>query len=163
MHELYAAKERAVCHADLRDQIFDGDVDQYKLVRLVHETRRVIQGSGWHIATVHGRGYQMLWVDKDAPEKPPETIELMRCIEADVRALRADVGMLGDTMREMMAAIATVPAHLLVPSSTWTREIDATLLDTKGITGKLAEVALQIGVDGTAVISRYKALKNSDR
>lgn len=160
IHELYAARERTVPHGDLLDRIFDGG-DRYNVMRLVHETRRIIQGTGWHIETDHGRGYRMIWVDKDAPEEPPETLELLRFITEDQRAIRADIAMLADDLRQALAAITTVPAHMLVPSSTWTREIDAALLETKGITGKLAQIAASIDIDPVAVISRYKALQSS--
>lgn len=161
IHELYAAKERSVSHADIRDRLFDGHPDQYRVMRLVHETRRTIQGTGWHIETDYGRGYRMIWVDKDAPEEPPEVIEAIRFIVEDQRAIRADIAMLADDLRQALAALTTLPAHVLVPSSVWTREVDEALLATKGITGKLAEIAASIDVDPSAVTSRYRALKSS--
>jgi len=161
IHHLYAARERSVRHEDLRDAVFDEDADQYRVMRLVHDTRRTIQGTGWHIETDHGRGYRMIWVDAMAPEEPPETLELLRFMAADQRALRADFAMLSDHIREALASLVTVPAHMLVPASTWTREADAAILETKGITGKLAALADATGIDPAAVTSRYKALKAS--
>jgi len=160
VHELYRAREKTVRHADLLDAVFDGG-DRYNVMRQVHETRRIIQGTGWHIETDHGQGYRMIWVDKDAPEEPPETIELLRFVTEDQRAIRADIAMLADDLRQALAAITTVPAHMLVPSATWTREIDAALIETKGITGKLARIAEEIEIDPAAVASRYRALKNA--
>lgn len=160
IHELYAARERTVPHPDLIESIFD-DGDKYNLMRLVHETRRIIQDTGWHIATDHGRGYRMVWVDKDAPEEPPEVIEMLRAVTEDQRAIRADLAMLADDMRSAMAALSVVPAHVFVPSSVWTSEVDAALLATKGITGKLAAIAEKLEIDPAAVSSRYRALRSS--
>ena len=159
IHYLYAAKERVVKHEDLIDGVFDGDQDQYRLLRLVHETRRTIQGTGWHIENEHGRGYSMTWVDATVPEEPPETLELMRYIAEDQRALRADFAMLADDMRAALASLAGLPAYVLLPASTWTRDIDAAILATKGITGKLEAEADRLGIDPAAVRSRYRALK----
>lgn len=160
IHELYAARERTVVHADLIENIFE-DGDKYNVMRLVHETRRIIQGTGWHIATDHGRGYRMAWVDKDAPEEPPEVIEMLRAVTEDQRAIRADIAMLADDMRSAISSLTNVPAHVFVPSSVWTNDVDAALIATKGITGKLAEIASSIDVDPAAVTSRYRALKSS--
>ena len=160
IHELYAAREKTVVHADLIERIFE-DGDKYGVMRLVHETRRIIQGTGWHISTDHGRGYRMSWVDRSAPEEPPETLEMLRSITEDQRALRADFATLADDMRQALASLTTVPAYMLVPSSIWTREVDSALLETKGITGKLAEIAASIGTDPAAVMSRYRALKSA--
>lgn len=159
IHHLYAAKERVVKHEDLIEAVFDGDQDQYRLLRLVHETRRTIQGTGWHIENYHGRGYRMAWVDSSVPEEPPETVELMRYISEDQRALRADFAMLAEDFRQTLAEMVGLPAHMLLPASTWTREIDAALMSTKGITGKLDEQAERFGIDPAAARSRYRALK----
>lgn len=161
IHHLYAAKEKVVRHEDLMEKVFDGDLDRYRILRLVHETRRTIQGTGWHIGNHHNYGYKMTWVDSSAPEEPPEILEAIRFLVADQRALRADFAMLANDFRAALSEVVNVPSYLLLPASTWTREIDEGLLETKGITGKLDELAERVGLDPTAVRSRYRALKAS--
>ena len=163
IHLLYAAKERVVRRGDLADEIFDSaDKNQkYKLLRLVHETRRSIQGTGWHIENKPGYGYCMRWLAKDAPEDDPETVELLRDIGGDIQAMRADQAMFSDQMLQILAQVVTVPTHMLLPASTWASELDEEILQTKGITGKLSVIAEREDIPAEAVMSRFRALKKA--
>ena len=159
VNELYCAKESFVRFPDLLDAVYQGVGDRYKISRLAHETRRVIQGTGWHIESKPRYGYRMVWMARNAPDLEPEALELLRDTGSDLRALRADFAMFADQMRGMMAEIVTVPTHMLLPLDTWTPEIDEAILATQGITGKLSIVASEAQLPDEAVISRLKALR----
>jgi len=163
VHELYKAKEKIVKYPDLFEAIFDEaePFDRVRVLRLGHATKRCIQGTGWHIEAKPGYGYQMRWLARDAPEDDPETVELLRDTGADIRAIRADFAMFTEQMRQIMGEIVTVPAHMLLPQSTWSGSLDTEILLTKGITGKLALIATREDVPVEAVTSRYRALKSA--
>lgn len=145
-------------HDDLIDRIFENGV-KYDILRLVFETRRIIQGTGWIIETDRGRGYRLFWADKNVPDDQPDVLDAIRFVAEDQRAVRADVAMLADDLRQALSAIVTLPPHVLVPSSVWTLEVDDAIMKTKGITGKLGVIAADIEIDASAVMSRYRALK----
>ena len=69
--------------------------------------------------------------------------------------------MFTEQMRHIMAEITTIPAHMLLPNSTWSAELDEAIMGTKGITGKLGVIAEKEALPVEAVSGRYRALKSA--
>jgi hypothetical protein len=161
---LYAAKQDYVAHAVLHDKIFEGEREDpgsnyYRVTNLAHHVKRVIQRTGWHLEVQQGYGYRLVWNPSTNPDETPDVLDVMRDLQADVQALRADYAMLQEVLTGTLSALVGLPAHYLVPLSTWTPEVDAEILETKGITGKLSAIAERLDVDPSAVVSRFKALR----
>lgn len=159
---LYAAKQKTVRREVIAEALEFSAADDPSISNLIGQARRSMQATGWVISTVHGQGYRMIWNSKPDPDEAPDLGDAIKMIVEDQRAVRADLAMIHDAMMTALGELTSIPAHMLVPLSTWTASLDEEIRATKGIVGKLRILAEAVGVDGDAVVSRYRHLKSED-